>query len=51
MQFFGKIDGNVWQLGDVADFQHQTFTNIDKILIHHLSFQKITEPAISPNCC
>ncbi|WP_134345730.1 hypothetical protein [Flavobacterium psychrophilum] len=45
------LNDNVSQLGDVADFQHQTFTNIDKILIHHLSFQKITEPAISPNCC
>jgi len=28
------------QLGGVAFFQHQTFTNIDKILIQKITFQK-----------
>jgi hypothetical protein len=44
-----KITANVSQLGDVADFQHQTFTNIDKFLMQQLSFQKMPKPAISPS--
>jgi hypothetical protein len=45
------LAANVLPLGAVADFQHQTFTNIDKFLIQDLSFQKITETAMAPNGC
>jgi hypothetical protein len=46
-----RVSANVLPLGAVADFQHQTFTNIDKFLIQDLSFQKITETAMAPNGC
>jgi hypothetical protein len=51
LRSFHIIVANVLPLGAVADFQHQTFTNIDKFLIQDLSFQKITETAMAPNGC
>jgi len=42
---------NVLQLGDVAVFQDQAITNIDKSFICQRSFGNIPEPAILPNCC
>jgi len=46
----GRVAGNVWQLGEVADFEALTFY-LAQMFIRNPNVEPSTEPAILPNCC